>query len=149
MSVPRWLVLTALLVILAGIGVATYLTISHYTTPAILACPEKGLINCAKVTTSSYSAIMGVPVALLGLLFFLVMLPLQLPWAWRSSQLLIRWGRMAWASVGVLSVFWLIYVELFRLNAICLFCTAVHVLTVILFGLTAIGTAYTSPDQDV
>jgi len=140
-NVPKWLPLVATVLVLAGIAVATYLTIAHYTTPTVLACPDRGLINCGKVTTSSYSSILGVPLALLGLLFFIGMLPLQLPVVWRMKQPLVIWGRLAFAASGVLMIFWLIYVELYKLNAICLYCTAVHVITLGLFALTAIGTA--------
>lgn len=143
-SPPRWLAPLAVLLVVAGIGDAGWLTIAHYTTPVVLSCPDTGIINCAKVTTSTYSAILGVPLALLGLLFFVAMLPLQLPVAWRSANPLVRRLRLTAATSGVLMVFWLLYVELFKLNAICPYCSAVHVLTVALFVLTALGTALTA-----
>jgi len=124
-----------------GLAVATDLTIAHFTTPTILVCPETGIINCAKVTTSSYSEILGVPLAVLGLGFFGAMFILQLPPLWRSDQRWLLWGRLALAISGVGMVFWLVYVELFRLNAICLYCTASHVLAFLLFVTTVIGTA--------
>jgi uncharacterized membrane protein len=133
---------------LVGIGLGIDLTIAHYTTPVILACPETGIINCAKVTTSSYATIMGAPLALLGLLYFIAMLPLQLPVAWRSQNIWLRRGRLALSASGILMVVWLIYVELFKLNAICLYCTGVHIVTVSLFILTAIGTALTRIEHD-
>lgn len=126
---------------LAGIGVATYLTISHFTTSVTLACPETGIVNCAKVTSSSYSYLLGIPVALLGLGYFVAMLVLQLPPMWRLTSSWVLWLRLALAAGGIPMILWLIYAELFKLNAICLYCTAVHVLTVALFGLTAAGTA--------
>jgi uncharacterized membrane protein len=141
---PRWLVPAALSIIVLGIGVSIYLTIAHYTTPAILTCPEKGIINCTKVTTSSYSEILGIPVAMLGLIFFLGNLPLHLPVAWHARSPLIRRLRLIASGTGILMIFWLIYVELFRLNAICLYCTSVHVLTLLLFIVTVFGTVLTS-----
>jgi uncharacterized membrane protein len=42
-------------------------------------------------------------------------------------------------------VFYLVYAELFVLDAICLWCTAVHVITVALFGAIAWGTAVVEP----
>ena len=45
------------------------------------------------------------------------------------------------------AVLWLVYVELFRLDAICLYCTAVHIVTIALFGITALGTALTPPER--
>lgn len=141
---PGWLAPVALLLVVVGIADATYLTIAHYTTPVVLSCPDTGVINCAKVTTSSYSAILGIPLAVLGLVFFVGMLPFQLPVAWRSANPWVRGLRLAGAASGVLMVFWLLYVELYKLNAICLYCTAAHILTVALFVVVAIGTALTA-----
>ncbi|HUC86887.1 MAG TPA: vitamin K epoxide reductase family protein [Candidatus Saccharimonadales bacterium] len=144
MPLPRWLVPAALVIIALGIGDTVYLTIAHYTTPVLLSCPDTGIINCAKVTTSSYSKILGIPVALLGLIFFLGNLPLHLPAAWRSPSVLVRRLRLAASASGILMVFWLLYVELFRLNAICLYCSTAHVLTLLLFIVTVFGTVLTS-----
>ena len=50
-----------------------------------------------------------------------------------------------WALVGVATALDLIYDELFRLDEICLWCTSVHVISLLLFVLTAFGTAATAP----
>jgi uncharacterized membrane protein len=136
----------ALTIIALGIAVTVDLTIAHYTTPATLVCPDTGIINCAKVTTSSYSEILGVPLAVLGLIYFLSVLPLHLPAAWRSRNPLIRRLRLAASIIGVLTIITLIYIELFRLNAICLYCTSVHFLTLLLFIVTVFGTVLTNQD---
>ncbi len=147
MRVPVWLPVTALTLVIAGLAVSGYLTVEHYTASTTLACPEHGVINCQKVTTSAQSAVFGIPVALLGLLFFAAMVPLNLPALWRSPLPALRWGRALFALVGVGFVCYLVYAELFILNAICLWCTAVHVLTVALFAVIALGTAGTDPEE--
>jgi uncharacterized membrane protein len=129
----------------AGLAVAGYLTVEHYTASTTLACPETGVVNCQKVTTSAQSAVFGIPVVLLGLLFFAAMVPASLPAAWRSGNALLRRGRIGFTLVGVGFVGYLVYTELFTLNAICLWCTAVHVLTVALFAVVAFGTAAADP----
>jgi uncharacterized membrane protein len=145
MTSPRygWVAWVGSALVTLGLGLSVYLTVAHYTTPVVLACPETGVINCSKVTTSSYATIMGMPLAVLGLLYFVTILPLQLPMAWRSQNIWLRRIRLAASGIGVVMIFWLIYVELFMLNAICLYCTAVHVVTLSLFVLTAVGTALT------
>jgi uncharacterized membrane protein len=144
-AIPRWLVPTTIGLATAGLALSTYLTIEHYTLSATLACPETGVVNCQKVTTSAQSAVFGIPVALLGLLFFVVILPACLPAAWRLNRPAVRWGRLLFALVGVGFVGYLVYAELFTLNAICLWCTAVHVVTVLLFAAIAMGTASLEP----
>lgn len=118
----------------AGLGVAAYLTVEHFTTSTTLACPETGVINCQRVTTSPQSTVLGVPLALLGIGFFAAMLALCLPAAWKSPSPIIRRARLVLAASGVLFVLYLVYVELFVVNAICLWCTAIHVLAVALFA---------------
>jgi len=125
----------------AGLGVAGYLTYEHFTSSSTLACSDNSVVNCLKVTTSSYSSVAGVPVAVLGLVFFAVMLVLQLPPMWRRPEPAVRIGRLAWAVVGLGTVLYLLYAELFSIDAICLWCTAVHVLTLVLFGTTVYATS--------
>lgn len=141
---PRWIVPGTLIATLAGLGVSIYLTIAHYTTTALLACPENATIDCQKVTTSPESVILGIPVAVLGLVYFVAMLALNSPPAWRSTAPTVRLGRLAAATVGLGFVFYLIYVELFEVDAICLWCTSVHVINLILFAMIALGTAATT-----
>ena len=65
------------------------------------------------------------------------------PWAWQSANRALRTLRVGAAASGVGLIVWLVYVELFRLDAICLYCSAVHAITVVLFITIVIGTAST------
>jgi uncharacterized membrane protein len=141
---PRWPGLVGTLASVAGLAVAGYLTYEHYTGSSTLACSDKGIVNCLAVTTSSYSKVAGVPVAVLGLVFFAIMLVLQLPATWRRPEPAVRRVRMAWAVVGLGTVVYLLYTELFSIDAICLWCTAVHVLTLAVFVSTVLCTLSTS-----
>jgi uncharacterized membrane protein len=147
MRFPRWAPPIALILTLAGIGVAIYLTIAHYDSGVSLVCSSNGAINCEKVTSSAQSKVFGIPVAVLGLAYFVGMLPLQLPAAWRSPDPRVRWGRLAYTAAGILFVFYLVYAEAVIIKAICLWCTSVHVLTLLLFVLTGFATALSYPDD--
>jgi len=114
-----------------GLAISSYLTIEHYSGSTALACPENAAINCAKVTTSTWSRLGGIPVAVLGLVYFAVMTLLVVPSAWRRH--LLDPVRVAGAAVGMAMVIYLLWAELFRVGAICLWCTAVHVCTLGLF----------------
>jgi uncharacterized membrane protein len=148
-AVPLWFQLTTWVLALGGLGVSVYLTIAHFTSPRILVCSEKGFVNCAAVTTSPESMVFGIfPVAVLGLAFFVFMAAATSPWAWRARWPAIRWARLGSVIVGMAFVLYLIYTELFTLNAICLFCTIVHVITFLLFALIVFGFAagYGAPE---
>ena len=124
-----------------GCVVSAYLTVEHYSSSTTLACPETGVVNCVKVTTSSYSTLVGVPVALLGLLFFAAMTVLCTPAAWRPSNPWVGRARLAGSVAGVVMVAYLVWAELFRIDAICLWCTVVHALTVALFAVLVLAAA--------
>jgi uncharacterized membrane protein len=139
---PLWYQLATWALAIAGLGVSVYLTIAHYTSSSILACSDNGLVNCGLVTTSSQSMVFGVfPVAVLGLAFFVFMAAAVSPWAWRLRFPALTWIRVASVVVGIGFVLYLVYTELFTLNAICLWCTSVHVLTFLLFVLIVGGAA--------
>jgi uncharacterized membrane protein len=143
-----WIPWTTLVVSVVGVGVAAYLTYEHFTAGTTLACPETGVVNCFKVTSSQYSKLFGIPVALLGLLFFVGMTVLSLPPFWRTTSPWPSRLRLAAVLVGVVFVCYLIWAELFQIDAICLWCTVVHVLTLVLFGLVVIRMALAPPAAD-
>jgi uncharacterized membrane protein len=138
---PRWAAITSFLLCLAGLGISVYLTIEHYSASTSLACPDTGVVNCLKVTTSTYSKLFGVPVALLGLLYYVGLTVLCCPPVWRRSPVWVGRLRLIAAALGVAFVVYLVWAELFRVDAICLWCTAVHVVTVAVFAVLVLAVA--------
>lgn len=115
---------------LVALAVSIYLTVEHYTSSTSLACPDTGAISCAKVTTSSWSMVGPIPLALLGAIFFLGMAVLCSPPLWRYRRL--DPVRIAGAAGAVATALYLVWVEFFRVEAVCLWCTVVHVASVAL-----------------
>jgi uncharacterized membrane protein len=133
-----WLRWTTLILSIVGLGVSIYLTIEHFSGSNHLAgCSETaGAVNCTKVTTSSQSVVFGIfPVAVLGLAFFVFMVAANSPWGWNWKLPAFRWLRLASVVVGIGFVLYLVYAELFQIQAICLYCTSVHVITFLLFAI--------------
>ena len=132
MPTLRWQPISTLVLSIVGLGIATYLTITHFDKVALV-CSDNGAINCTKVTTSPQSEILGIPVAMLGLAFFIPMIALCLPAAWRTADRRIHLARLILSTTGVAMILYLIIAELFIIKAICLWCSGVHVVTFILF----------------
>ena len=130
---------TMLIVSVLGLGDAAYLTYQHFSNANTFAgCSGSGTINCEAVTTSAWSYLFGshlLPVSVLGLAFFAFMTAVNSPWGWRAPWAAVHWSRLIAVIAGIALVLYLIWAELFRINAICLYCTGVHVLTFILFAL--------------
>ena len=131
---PR--ILTTLVASVLGLGISTYLTLAHYTNAVSLTCPlgsSGGAIDCAKVTTSPQSYVFGIPVAVLGLAYFVAMITLSTPRAWHSSNRLIAPLRLASVVVSVGFISYLLYSELYTIHSICIWCSVVHVMTLTIF----------------
>ena len=124
--------LSAFALSLIGVVLSTYMTIAHFTEVTILACSGRGELSCTAVTTSPQSRVFGIPVALLGLGFFVVMSILSSPPLWRRGARGLALSRTALAAVGLLFVFWLIAAEILIIGHVCLWCTGVHVVMIAL-----------------
>jgi len=132
-----WVPWLAFALTLFGLGVSTYLTIAHYSSTAILACSDQGLVNCAKVTTSPQSEVFGVlPVAVLGLAFYVVLTAVNLPPMWKVQDRRVHLARLGLVVVGMAFVLYLLAAELLIIGNICLWCTSVHLVTFLLLILT-------------
>jgi uncharacterized membrane protein len=128
----RWQPIATLLLSIFGLGVSIYLTVTHFDKVALV-CSSNSVVNCEKVTTSPQSEVFGIPVAMLGLVFFVPMLLLCLPAAWRSADRRIHLARLILSITGVGMILYLIIAELFIIKAICLWCSSVHLITFIMF----------------
>lgn len=116
----RALRLAGAVVALAGIAVAGYLAWAHYADSAVV-CVAGG--SCEKVQESEYAAIAGVPVAVLGLAAYGAILALI---AWDAP--VARLAAAATAVVGLLFSAYLLVLQLFVIDAICVWCLANDVL---------------------
>lgn len=109
-----------------GLLISAYLTATHYFAEQVpLACSTGGVVDCEQVTTSAESMIGPIPVAVLGVVWFGVASAMVLARAMRLQ--------MVWTVLGLVSIFYLVYAELFLIGALCLWCTAIHVIVVVLF----------------
>ena len=136
---PRWAVLASGLLVLAGLGVATYMTYVHFHGVQSLVCAGNGIVNCAKVTTSAQSYFLGMPVSVLGLGYFVAATVFFNPIAWRSRHRIVHLARVVMAVAGMIFVLWLLYAELIIIRSICEWCTGVHLITFALFVITMIA----------
>lgn len=140
LPVAPWAVALTLGLSILGLGLSAYLTYMHFNNPTGLACPVSTHIDCTKVVTSAWSVIFGIPVPVYGVAFFVAMVALTSPWAWRLTSPLVVRARLAATVVGLGMVLWLVFVELFKLDTICLWCTSVHLVTFALFLAVALVT---------
>jgi uncharacterized membrane protein len=116
-----------LLCSLAGVFVAIYLLKLHV---AIAGNPRRGLctfndtLTCDKVLASPYAEIAGVPVALIGLLGFLLLFGLAAWRLWRRDRSSSHFPAILVlvAGIGLLFELGMTWVEFFVIQALCPYC---------------------------
>lgn len=117
---------------LGGVGLATYLAMYKLGLIGTLACKVG---HCETVNLSKWATLMGIPVAVWGLGFYLALFIVAFLGttdrfanaSWVSTALLVLTG---W---GVLFSGWLTYLELFVINAVCMFCVISACLVTVIF----------------
>lgn len=132
-STPNIVRIVSLILVAVGIAITAYLSYTKLTNTAVQ-CVEGGAFNCEIVQGSVYSKMFGIPVAYLGFATYLTL-----------GALLILENRIAFLrEYGVMLFFgitlfaflfsmWLVYVQVFRLEALCPWCLAHEVTMTLLF----------------
>jgi uncharacterized membrane protein len=142
-----WLNRIQLLLIVAGIGIASYLTyVKLFDVKPYCA----GVGNCEAVQSSPYAELLGVPVAIWGLLSYLGLLALFLVKRadWRGFGQLARQLTFLATLVGVMYSAYLTYLELFVINEICPWCVASAIVMTALFALAIIDVFATHEEEE-
>jgi len=121
---------------LAGLAVASYLAYVEITHVAAV-CGPVG--ECNVVQTSAYALLLGIPVAVWGLLYYLAVVAL-----WAGQRYLVgRWANLSLLGLLGLTVFgtlfsiYLTCLELFAIRAICSWCLSSAVISTVLMLLAA------------
>ena len=136
----RFLTLAGLTLALSiiGAGIAGYLTYVHFD-ESVLVCTASG--GCHTVQQSDYATIGPIPIALLGLGMFLTLAGLSLTrifdWSLISDDMatMLAWGMTLSA---LLYYAYLVYVEIFVLEAICQWCVGTTVITIAIFAIESV-----------
>ena len=116
----------------AGLAISIYLTVVHFSTIS-LACPANAVVNCEQVLASPYGVIggTGIPTSAAGIVWFGVSALLAAGLLARRPQLARL--QLAWSAVGLVTVLFLVFIEIVQLGAVCIWCTAAHVLVLVVF----------------
>ena len=129
----------SVLVALAGLGIAGYLTAVHYADAEPVCAVSHG---CATVQQSEYAELAGVPVALLGLIGYVAILGslARDGEAWRTATAFLALSGFAFSA-------WLTYVEVVKLDAICIWCVGSAVCMAVLAALATARLLMSPPPE--
>jgi uncharacterized membrane protein len=136
--------LAAAMIALAAIAIVAlgYLTIVKLTNSTAVCFVIQG---CDTVQASKYSTFMGIPVAIYGLAMAVTVLVAVAAW-WRTGDPRLLSVQYGLGLIGLFVIAGLVYLELFVIHAICIWCSTagaslvlgwiVSVIAVRRFGLT-------------
>ena len=118
-----------------GVFVSTYLTLYKFGYIGSLQC---AVGSCETVNTSRWATFFGLPVAAWGLGFYvsalaLVVVGIQERYADSRALSLALVALTGW---GVLFSGWLTYLELFVIDAICIWCVTSAVIVLVMFAVS-------------
>ena len=100
-------------------------------------CNFSDVINCDIVNKSIYSEVVGIPVALLGMLFYVFMMWLSYHLAFRDDGNSISEKAIVYLSgFGVLYSLSLGIFVFYKLHAICPVCVTSYIIVIIMFILS-------------
>lgn len=125
-------VIAALIIAVLGFADATYLTIEHYQ-GVIPPCSITG--GCEKVLTSDFSSIAGIPVSLLGVVYYLLVSIGIFAYLDSKNGLILKYALML-PTAGILFSLWFVYLQALVLHAYCFYCLISASLSTILFILS-------------
>ena len=117
---------------LIGVFVSTYLTLYKLGYIGQLKC---AVGSCETVNTSQWATFLGLPVAAWGLGFYVATLALVLTGVqerWADSRA-VSLALVALTGWGMLFSGWLTYLELFVIDAICMWCVISACIVALMF----------------
>ncbi len=150
LSWQSWWAVPGLIIVLslAGIGVAAYLTYTHWFNQSV-ACAGMG--SCDLVAESEYAYIGEMPVAFLGLMGYVAILGAVAFWLYVGEDadywpLLIIWGM---SLGGTAYSAYLTYLEFFVIEAVCIWCMTSAVIMVCALLVSTLGLVAASREADL
>lgn len=115
MKVLKILFLAASLI---GFLDATYLTIKHFQGEP----PVCGILKgCEIVATSKYAIILGIPVALIGAIYYFTVLVSAIIYLDTKRKIFIKFAILL-SLMGFLASLWFLYLQIFVIKQLCIYC---------------------------
>lgn len=130
-TVSRAVIISVIIVAFLGFLDSLYLTLLHFINRVP---PCSILEGCETVTSSAYAAIGPIPVALLGVLYYAFFVIAGLVSFHKRTSAPLSLALFA-APLGMLFTIYLIVLQLFIIDAICIYCMASALTSSLLFGI--------------
>lgn len=128
-SIPKWMPIILFIFALLGFIDATYLTIEHF----LNSIPPCTIGGCETVLTSVYAEILGIPVALLGSLYYLIISVFIFIYFDTKKEIFLRIPSYL-SVLGLLSALWFSHLQIFIIKAFCPYCAVSAFISIMIFS---------------
>ena len=127
---------------IAGLAIGSYLLAVRILGEAPACGPVKG---CDTVAASEFATLFGLPVALYGVGFSVVLAGGCMTW-WRRGERRALYSAYGLGLAGIIAVAYLTYLELFVIEAICVWCVT-YAVTIVAGWVIATVAAWRTADR--
>jgi uncharacterized membrane protein len=116
------------------VGLADTLYLSYFA--YLNAVPGCAIGGCEQVLTSVYSKFYGVPLAYIGLVFYVYMLALAILLAMEPTSKVLHRATLLYTAIGLaFSLYFEFYIQGVLIGTYCMYCAISALTTLVLFGL--------------
>ncbi len=117
---------------IAGIFDAGFLTYEHFQGIVPPCTANAWFADCGKVLNSSYSVVLGIPLALIGFFYYFILTALTVAVLFGRKKL-FAFGILIFTSAGLLGSIYFVYLQLVVIQAVCFYCMVSALNSLILF----------------
>jgi uncharacterized membrane protein len=133
-AVPSKVIILVLVIAIIGFADASYLTVEHFQN-VIPPCSVTG--GCEKVLTSSFSTLLGIPVSLLGAIYYLLIAIGSFAFLENKNHEVLR-VTLLLTILGLLASLWFVFIQVFVIHSICVYCMGSATTSTLLFICAAV-----------
>ncbi len=130
-SIPKWIPILILIIAIIGFADATYLTVKHYQN----VIPPCTIGGCETVLTSQYSQVIGIPVSLVGAVYYLILGIFLVIFLDTKKEIFLRIP-LLFSIVGALASLGFISLMIFVIKAFCPYCAVSAFTSLSIFALS-------------
>jgi uncharacterized membrane protein len=142
-KIPRLLMLVIAVLAAAGVAISAFSLHHHFGHDKTSFCDLGRSFNCDLVNRSEYSVLAGMPVALIGIMGYLLLLALATIYKQKAETPALL---LLFSAAGLAFALYLTYVEAYRIHAWCILClsslaviTLIAILSAVSFAVSGRG----------
>lgn len=128
-KLPKWIPILFLVLAIIGFADSTYLTIEHFQNKI----PPCTIGGCESVLSSGYAVIAGIPISLLGAMYYLLLIILLIIFLDTKKEIILRAHSIV-SVIGFIASIGFMYIMIFIIKAFCPYCVVSASVSIITFA---------------